>query len=64
MSNIVMANAYGIYLIDNYFVEYREIELITCKGDHISKTLTLHDYKRRPEVSCNCKFNYKGDSRH
>jgi len=30
------------------------IEFITCEGAHISKILTIHDYKRRSEDSSNC----------
>jgi len=30
------------------------IDLTTCEGAHISKMLTIHDYKRRSEGSCNC----------
>jgi len=30
------------------------IEFITSEGAHISKMLTIHDYKRRSEGSCNC----------
>jgi len=30
------------------------IKFITWEGAHISKTLNIHDYKRRSEGSCNC----------
>jgi len=30
------------------------IEFTTCEGAHVSKMLTIHDYKRRSEGSCNC----------
>jgi len=30
------------------------IEFITCEGAHISKILTIHDYKRRSKDSSNC----------
>jgi len=39
------------------------IDFTTCEGAHISKMLTIHDYKRRSEGSCNCTYNYKADTR-
>jgi len=39
------------------------IDFTTCEGAHISKMLTIHDYKRRSEGSCNCIYNYKADTR-
>jgi len=35
------------------------IEFITSEGAHISKMLTIHDYKRRSEGSCNCTYDNK-----
>jgi len=32
----------------------KSIEFTSCEGAHISKMLTIHDYKRRSDVSCNC----------
>jgi len=29
------------------------IDFTTCEGAHTSKILTIHDYKRRSEGSCN-----------
>jgi len=39
------------------------IEFTTCEGAHISKMLTIDDYKRRSEGSCNCTYNNKADTR-
>jgi len=36
---------------------------ITWEGAHFSKTLAIHDYKRRSEGSCNCTYNYKANTR-
>jgi len=35
------------------------IEFTTCEGAHISKMLTIYDYKRRSEGSCNCHITTK-----
>jgi len=37
------------------------IDFTTCEGAHISKMLTIYDYKPRSEGSCT--YNYKADTR-
>jgi len=39
------------------------IEFITCEGAHISKTLSIPDYKRHSEGFCNCTYDYNADTR-